>query len=137
MKKLVFAVLAAVSTCAYADAHPYDGAWTPIFRDQDKGSSVYGDYQYDANSFQRSGSTITFWEKVTMKDTNDGTTFVSLGQEVVNCETQQEAQIAFVSPAGPNGTLVTPDHMIQNAPVFKSYPPNSPGARIMRFMCKL
>jgi hypothetical protein len=137
MNKLVLATLAAFSTCSYAETHPYDGKWTQITRDQDAGSTVYAEYQYDANSFQRNGATVTFWEKMIVADTHDGTTFVSLSQEIINCETQQQAQVAFVSPAGPNGTLLSPEHMLQKAPVFKAYPPNSPAARVMRFMCKI
>lgn len=138
MKKILFAVLAALSTCVFAATNPYDGNWTRIIRQQDPGVTAYAEFEYDANSFQRNGAIVSYWQRLTLGDEKDRKKFVTVSQELINCETQQGAQTAFVSSLGSDdGTLQPPSEMLQKPPVYKSYPPNSPGAKVMRFMCKV
>ncbi|WP_155643517.1 MULTISPECIES: hypothetical protein [Burkholderia] len=136
MRKLVFAALMGVSVGAHAGTKPFDGNWVDIFRQQDPNRTEYADYLYDTNSFLRNGEKISFWEKMILGDAASSFKVVSISHEILNCETQQHAQIAFIS-SGPDGILPTPDRMIEKEPVYKSYPPNSPGAKIVRFICDL
>ncbi|WP_175658234.1 hypothetical protein [Burkholderia vietnamiensis] len=136
MRKLVCAALAVFAAGVHAETKAFDGNWIQIFRQQDANQTAYAEYLYDAASFERNGEKAAFWEKMILGDTASNFKVVSVSHEIVNCETQQHAQVAFIS-SGPNGVLPSPDHMIEQDPVYKSYPPNSPGAKVIRYICKV
>ncbi|NIF42044.1 hypothetical protein F3J14_14340 [Burkholderia sp. Tr-862] len=136
MKKLVCAALAVFAAGVHAETKAFDGNWVEMLKEQDPGKTAYGVFYYDANSFERNGEKVSFWEKFMLADTASNFKFVSVSHEVANCETQQHAQIAFIS-SGPDGVLKSPDRMIEQDPVYKSYPPNSPGAKVIRYICKV
>lgn len=136
MKKVLWIAIAIVSANAYSASKAFNGQWVQIMRTQEPGETVFGEYYYDANSVDRNGEKVSFWERSVVANSKDQFTVLSVAHNVLNCDTQQSAQIAYVNAVGYGQVeLPTPDKMIESPPVYKSFPPNSPEAKIIRFMC--
>jgi len=138
MKKAVCCVLVALSTNVYADTTAFDGNWVYLLRSQTAGQTAYADYWYESGSFERNGAKVSYWEKMVLADSTDDFKMVSAYHNVANCETQQSARIAFVSATGHGDVrLPSPSSMIESAPVYESFPPNSPGAKVLHLICRV
>lgn len=138
MKRFVCAVLVALSAHAHADTKPFDGNWVKMLHSQESGETAFNDDYYDANSFERNGNTVSYWEKSILANSKNDFVVISVTHNIANCETQQEAQIAYINAAGYGHVeLPSPDRMKENPPVYKSFPPNSPGAKGIHIICNV
>ncbi|MFM0554779.1 hypothetical protein P0D69_27985 [Paraburkholderia sediminicola] len=137
-KKIVCAMLIALAPNLYAATKAFDGNWVQIMRQQEPGETAFMEYYYDTNSFERNGDKVSYWERDVLADSKSSFMMLSVAHNVANCDTQQSAQIAFIAASGYDQVqLPSPDHMRESAPEYKSYPPNSPGAKILRYVCKI
>jgi hypothetical protein len=134
MRKLVWAAaLVAVSATALAETTPFDGTWIRMLKKQEPNETAYAEFSYDANTIARTGDKVSFWEKVIIADPKSSFMTTSISHVIANCETQQSAQIAFASSMG--SALPAPSGMIEQPLIYKSYPPGSPGGKVITYIC--
>jgi hypothetical protein len=132
---VVVALLSAGSAMA-ANTEAFNGNWVLMHHQQEPNETAYADYSYDTNSFTKTGDKVSFWEQMVLASPPKDFKVITIAHMIVNCETQQAAQIAF-AVSKTMGAYPSSTDLVDTQPEYKSYPPNSPGAKVLKYVCNV